>query len=110
MKAPDEYQYFKENEKFSTIYLEEFLSKLLENELIPDIFMDVLNEMTDSPGGFNDESLSIPLQSDIFVRNTQILKTFPHTINSIKYDGTELVSAYYILSSLAIVYFIFLKF
>ena len=67
------------------------MSKLLANELIPDILMDVLNEMTDSPG-FSDESLAIPLQSDIFVRNTQNLKAFPHYRNSIKYDGTELVT------------------
>ncbi len=45
--APDEYQFFKNNEQFANSYVNTYLTNLLESELIPDILMEVISEMTD---------------------------------------------------------------
>lgn len=63
--------------------MEEFLLKLLQIEIIPDILIQTLNEMN------YDESKSAKfrLPSDRFVRDTRNLNYLPHYITH--YDGKE---------------------
>jgi hypothetical protein len=83
--APDEYQFFKNNEQFANSYVNTYLTNLLESELIPDILMEVISEMTDM-SRINNERQQ-PLQSDIYIRNTtnENLKF----TNTLKYDGSK---------------------
>ena len=82
-KEADEYQYFKANTTFANDYVDEFLTKLLEIEIIPDILIETLSEMNLDEKNFN----KFRLPSDRYIRNTRSLYYLPDHITH--YDGKE---------------------
>lgn len=71
--------------------MEEFVNNLLEAELIPDILMEVMSELTDKSkiDVFQNEYTSGPLQSDLYIRNTSGDLSKSKYANQLKYDGSE---------------------
>lgn len=79
-KASDEYCYFKDNEQFSYRYVDEFIDKMLQNELIPDMLIETLSEMTVDENNVN----KFPLKSDRYVREPSQTRYMPVQMS---YDG-----------------------
>ena len=65
--------------------MEDYVNNLLESELIPDILMEVMTEMTDKSKV--NPHVNAPLQSDDFIRNTS--GNNKKYFNEMRYDGSE---------------------
>jgi hypothetical protein len=72
-KSGEEYRYFKSNEQFADFYVDSFIRKSLQNELIPDILIETLNDMTLDVN--NEEKYHLP--SDRYVREFSGMKYLP---------------------------------
>ena len=82
IKAVDEYQYFKKNERFANEYVDDFIEKILENEVVPDLLIETLNEMTFD----NNNHGNARLPSDRYEKSTRGIRYLPDHIN---YDGRK---------------------
>lgn len=79
----DEYQYFKSNDKFANQYVEDLLVKLLEIEIIPDIFIECLQELNFKGKSKNTQFL---LPSEGYVRNLRNVN-YLHPSQLVNFDN-----------------------